>query len=54
MQYEVFIKSGNTSAVIEADSAQSAAEQFAAMVRDNIGPEHIETNNLDTDDGNDP
>ena len=54
MKYEVFIKSGFSSAEIEADSAQAAAEQFVETLRDNIGPEQIETNNLDTDDGMDP
>jgi len=54
MKYEVFIKSGFSSAEVEAESASAAAEQFAEMLRDNIGPEQIEVNNLDTDDGRDP
>ena len=54
MKYEVFIKPGFTSTDIEAESAQDAREQFSEMVSENIGPEHIVANNLDTDDGEDP
>jgi len=54
MKYEVFIKPGFSSADIEAESASEAIESFVQMLQDNIGPEQVIANNLDTDDGNDP
>ena len=54
MKYEVFIKSGWGGAEIQADSAEAAKETFLQTLRDNIRPEQIEANNLDTDDGLDP
>lgn len=54
MTYEVWINNGYSSSEIEADSADEAREIFCQLVRDNLEPEHIETNNLDTEDGEDP
>ena len=54
MKYECFIKPAHASHDIEADSAASARRQFAEMIRDNLGPEHIIATNLDTEDGEDP
>lgn len=54
MKYEVFIKPKWSGADVEANSAQEAKERFCETLRDNIGPEQIEANNLDTDDGQEP
>jgi hypothetical protein len=54
MKYEVFIKSPWSGADIEADSAEAAKQRFIEQLTDNLGAEHIEANNLDTDDGRDP
>lgn len=54
MKYEVFIAPGYGSATVDAGSAEEARRQFSDMLRDNMAPEHIVANNLDTDDGRDP
>jgi len=54
MLYEVFLRSGYSSSEIEANSAEEAREMFAEILRDNIEANHIEANNLETDDGRDP
>jgi len=54
MKYECFIRRGYHSQDIEAESASEARRKFAEMIRENLEAEHIEANNLDTEDGNDP
>lgn len=46
-KYEVFIKSGFDSATIEADNAEYAAKSFANTIRENIGPNQIEVNEIE-------
>lgn len=54
MKYECFIKPGSRCAEVEAASAAEAVDFFVSTIVDNLGPEHVVVNNLDTEDGNDP
>jgi hypothetical protein len=54
VKYECFINPGFHCQDIEADNAESARQQFAELIRDNLEAEHIIANNLDTEDGEDP
>lgn len=54
MLYEVYLTSGYSSSEIEANSAKEARELFAEILRESVEAEHVEANNLDTEDGRDP
>jgi hypothetical protein len=54
MKYECFIKPGFRCAEIDAASAEEAVDFFVSAIIDNLGPEHVVVNNLDTEDGEDP
>ena len=54
MKYECFIKPGFRCAEVEAASAEEAADFFVSTIVDNLGPEHVVVNNLETEAGNDP
>jgi hypothetical protein len=45
---------GFRSQEIEADSAQEARRLFCDLIKDNLDVEHIDANNLETEDGEDP
>jgi len=54
VKYECFIKPGFRCAEVEAASAEEAADFFVSTIVDNLGPEHVVVNNLETEEGNDP
>jgi len=54
VKYACYIKPGFRYAEVEAANAAEAADFFVSTIVDNLGPEHIVVNNLETDDGNDP
>ena len=54
MKYECYIKPGFRCAEIDAASAEEAVDFFVSAIIDNLGPEHVVVNNLDTEDGEDP
>jgi hypothetical protein len=54
VEYECFIKPGFRCAEVEAASAAEAVDFFVSTIVDNLGPEHVVVNNLETEDGNDP
>ena len=54
MKYECFISPGHSGADIEAECAEEARRLFCEMVCENLSPEDIVANCLDTEDGEDP
>lgn len=54
MTYECSILPGFRTQEIEADSAEEARRMFCDLIKDNLDIEHVEANNLDTEDGEDP
>jgi len=54
MKYECSVMPGFRSQEIEADSAQEARRLFCDLIKDNLDVEHIDANNLETEDGEDP